>query len=193
MKHLVRISFSSLMMVMMMMAHGSLHAQTKAPQKEAVPAKEQAAAKGSIILSSEVALQLNRTFDFITDPNVRMLARNAGSVEITGFPYMEKLQRLVTEYCTTRPMQPDDYIRFMLPGPIIYGDNKMDAKRYEEALKVYFDAHPEVRWAAPQGVMSMLEGTDGYLKVIDLQVNSGNYVGFGPRETKVGTESIKMD
>ena len=191
MKHLVRISFSSL--IMMMMVHGSLHAQTKAPQKEAVPVKEQSAAKGSIILSSEVALQLNRTFNFIADPGVRMLARNAGSVEITGFTYMEKLQRLVTEYSTTRPMQPDDYIRFMLPGPIIYGDNKMDAKRYEEALKVYFDAHPEVRWAAPQGVMSMLEGTNGYLKVIDLQINSGNYVGFGPRETQGGTEQIKMD
>jgi len=169
-------------------------AQTKAPAKETQQKVAVApSVPQSVILPVIVAQHLESVYHFSQEPGVQIYARNVGAVEVFGFPYLEKLERMILEYVASRPMEPDEYIRFMLPGPIILGDNKKDAMHYEASLKLYFLAHPEVRWSAPSGVLGMFDDPNGYAKLVEIQFNGGNYVGFGARETAPGPAQIKMD
>ncbi|MFM7725708.1 MAG: hypothetical protein ACKO7B_03330 [Flavobacteriales bacterium] len=184
----------AMMVVMTCLMTAQVDAQTKAPQKEA-PQKAATAPEvaKSVILPAAVAQQLNATFRFSEEPGVQMFARNAGALEIMGFPYADKLDRMIIDYVSSRPMEPDEYIRFMLPGPVILGDNKKEALHYEASLKLFFQAHPEVRLAAPSGVLAMFDDPNGYMKLVELQVQNGNYIGFSARETAPGPAQIKMD
>jgi hypothetical protein len=180
------------MVVMACLATAQLDAQTKTPQKEA-PQKVAAAPAipQSVILPAFAAQQLNGTFRFTEEPGVQMFARNSGSVEIIGFPHMEKLERLLTEQSTARPMQFEEFMRTMMPGPVILGDNKKDAVHYEASLKLFFAAHPEVLWVAPAEVRMFLGDPNGYAKMVELQVSWGNFIAFAPREAAPGPAQIK--
>jgi hypothetical protein len=188
MKHLVRISFSSLMMVMMMMAHGSLHAQTKEqPKSTAVDVQR------TVILPVGALHFLNSTMNLQGNPAVKAQCVREGVAEVFGFPYPEKLEGVLKEYNASRPMAVEEYLDKMVPGPLFTADSKRDAMAYGETLKSYFIQHPEARWLAPSLVMDWLNTTEGLMKLVDLQIGLGNYVSFANIAAHSGPENIKMD
>lgn len=168
-------------------------AQTKAPQTEAAPSAEQPK-QSSVILSKAAAIHLREIFNFTEDPAVKMMARNEGAIEIVGLPYAGKVHKIIAEYAAGRPMASEEYLRCILPGPVLSGDRKMDVYNYETCLKLFFGQHPEARMLAPGEIASLLDNADGVGKVVDMQQAAGRYVEMGTVTPKAGPmEPAKLD
>ena len=131
-----------------------------------------------IILPLQVVQDMQADFPFLNMDGVSILARNAGSVEIFGFPAMDSLRPLIEQCVMKHPVEPDEFLRFMLPGPAISGDTNRDTRIYYESIQLYLTSHPEVAWAAPPGMHYMLQDIKNFSNLIDIQVKSANYVGF---------------
>lgn len=171
----------------------NLDAQSKSQKNDAAGTVVEQAGR-SVILPMSTVKHLNDIFNFSTDASLTLVMRNAGAIEIFGIQYAEKVTRLASDFLSTRPLSNEDYLRYVLPGPIITGDLKNDSRHYELALRLFFELHPEARAFAPAELAAMLTTSDGVSKLMEMQVAAGMSMELAQPAAKPGpAQPAKFD
>jgi len=138
------------------------------------PGKNAGGETGLIVTRLPVSVTKNllQSFSINDLPNLCVASVNSHVMEVSGLP-KEKLEGLFSEYFADyqNRMSTEDYLRFVLPGPGITGDEKLDTERYFSVLKQFRLRFPETAWYQPKEVVPLLTSLDGAAQLMKMQLS----------------------
>jgi hypothetical protein len=145
-----------------------------------------------VLVPISAAEPLLNAFNLNKFPMLSMSSFNSHMLVVQGLP-AEKLEGLLSEHLSANPMSFDDYLSYVLPGPVLSGDEKMDIEKYDLALKQFQLSHPEVLWYQPKEVDAMLQSEGGIHKLMKLQEKRNRAVSLQTLLYKPSSVSPLMD
>lgn len=145
-----------------------------------------------VLVPISAAEPLLNAFNLYRLPTLSISSYNSHMLAVQGLP-TEKLEGLLSEHFGANPMSLDDYLSYVLPGPVLAGDEKMDIEKYDLALKQFQLIHPEVLWYQPKEVGAMLHSEGGIHKLMKLQEQSNHAFSLQKLLYKPSSESPNME
>ncbi|MFM7105751.1 MAG: hypothetical protein ACKOW8_09550 [Flavobacteriales bacterium] len=126
-------------------------------------------------LPVSVTKNVLQSFNLNDFPMLCVSLVNSHVMEVAGLP-KEKLDVLLSGYFADyqNRMSTEDYLKYVLPGPGISGDEKLDTERYYNVLKQFRLRFPETAWYQPKEVVPLLTSLEGAAQLMKMQV-AGNH------------------
>jgi hypothetical protein len=112
-------------------------------------------------------------------PMFAISAVNSGLLAVQGLP-LAKLEVLLANTLAQNPMSTEDYLRYVLPAPVLTGDTELDVEKYDSALKLFQLIHPETAWYQPNELTAILQAEGGFRKIFELQQQGGRAITLEP-------------
>ena len=128
-----------------------------------------------VLLPLSAVEPLLKVFNVYEFPMLSMSAVNSGLLAVQGLP-REKLEGLLASHFTQYPMSLDDFLIFVVPGPVLAGDMKRDAEKYGVVLKQLRISHPEIAWYQPKEFDAFMQSEEGWLKLLEIQEQNGRAI-----------------
>ncbi|MFM7233370.1 MAG: hypothetical protein ACKOZM_02190, partial [Flavobacteriales bacterium] len=122
----------------------------------------------SVLLPLSAAEPLLKAFSLSDFPMITISAVNSGLLSVQGLP-LAKLENLLANTLTQNPMSTEDYLRYVLPAPVLTGDEELDVGKYDSALKLFQLNHPETAWYQSSELVAMLQTGGGVRKLFEMQ------------------------
>ena len=129
----------------------------------------------TILLPVSAVDPLLKVFSLNEFPMFAISAVNSGLLAVQGLP-LAKLEVLLAKPLAQNPMSTEDYLRFVLPAPVLTGDTKLDVEKYDSALKLFQLIHPEIAWYQPNYIIEIMHSEGGARKLFELQQQGGRAI-----------------
>jgi hypothetical protein len=129
----------------------------------------------TILLPVSAVEPLLKAFSLNEFPMFAISAVNNGLLAVQGLP-LAKLEVLLANALAQNPMSSEDYLRYVLPAPVLTGDTELDVEKYDSALKLFQLIHPEITWYQPGELVAILQTEGGARKLFEMQRQSGRAI-----------------
>lgn len=136
-----------------------------------------------------VTKTLLQAFSLSDVPTLSLSSINSQIMEVSGLP-KEKLAGLFSDYFANyqNRMSSEDYLKYVLPGPGISGDEKLDAERYYNVLKQFRLRFPETLWYQPKDLEPMFSSLEGASELMKMQVLANHSITLQATDAPLPTE-----
>ncbi len=127
-----------------------------------------------ILLPVSAANPLLQAFNLHEFPTFAISAVNDGLLAVQGLP-LKKIEGMA-EYFAQNPMSTEDYLRFVLPAPVLTGEMELDVEKYDSVLKLFQLIHPEIAWYQPKEIIGIMHSEGASRRLLELQQASGRAI-----------------
>lgn len=146
----------------------------------------------SVLLPLSAAEPLLKAFSLNEFPMFAISAVNSGLLAVQGLP-LQKLEGILAAPLAQNPMSTEDYLRYVLPAPVLTGDTELDVEKYDSALKLFQLHHPEIAWYQPKEIIGILHSDGGIRKLFEMQQQGGRAIALQKILKVPDTEVPKSD
>jgi hypothetical protein len=146
----------------------------------------------TILLPVSAVEPLLKAFSLNEFPMFAISAVNSGLLAVQGLP-LAKLEVLLANTLAQNPMSTEDYLRYVLPAPVLTGDTELDVEKYDSALKLFQLIHPEIAWYQPKEIIGIMHSEGSSLKLLELQQTSGRAISLQKILQVRDTETISSE
>jgi len=135
---------------------------------------------------------LTRSFDLFELPNVSVSLVNEKMVLVQGLP-LAKLEGLLQKELMARSLSLEEYLSFVVPGPILSGHSEKDVKSYRQVIESFEKYHPEVMWYQPREWSDLKNSNEGISRLIEIQRNAKHSSELGQLIIKANSSDLKSE